>query len=286
MKGLIMAAGKGSRLYPATIPVDKALVPIYDKPLIYYPMETMIYAGIRDIMIIVGSGKTERFYGLFGDGSDLGMSIQYREQPARRGIADAFLIAEDFIGNDLVCLMLGDNIFIGGMASHLKLACRNPKGATIFAIPSQHPERYGVVWIDDFGCATSIEEKPTQTPTSNLVVPGAYVYDNMACELAKTLKPSARGELEITDLNRLYLEAGMLNVRMLERNSNVWMDIGNAEDMVNASVTIRSLYRDYSMCNGYVEVAAFCNGWIDIMQLHSLAEKYLGTQYGDYLMNL
>ena len=285
MKAIILAAGRGTRLFPVTRLIDKSLVAVYDKPLIYYPLTTLLEAGVRDILILVGGGKTARYRELFGDGHDFGVSIQYREQPVQRGIADAFLLAEDYIHEEPVCLLLGDNIFLGaGFAKQLKAAFSENDGATIFACPSDHPERFGVVEFDDAGNALSIEEKPAN-PRSNYIIPGAYVYDGSVCALAKTLTPSRRGELEISDLNQRYLEQGRLSVRPLKKNL-IWMDVGSADAMLDAAIIVRDLEQSTGHLIGSIEAASFHCGYIGLEQVHTLGRRLAGTSYGEQLLQL
>ena len=285
MKAIILAAGRGTRLFPVTRPVDKPLVAVYDKPLIYYPMTTLLEAGVRDILILVGPGKTARFTELFGDGSEIGVRIQYAEQTVRRGLVDAFLKAEEFVHHEPVCLMLGDNIFLGGgFSEQLEAAFSNPSGAAIFACPSDHPERFGVVEFDESGSALSIEEKPVH-PRSRFIVPGVYIYDSSAIELAKTLTPSDRGELEISDLNQRYLEQGRLRVRPLGEDV-FWIDVGSADAVLDAANYIRELERSTGHLVGCIEAASLRRGNIDADQVHVLGGRLAETSYGRYLLSL
>ncbi len=281
MKGIILAAGKGTRLYPITRPVCKPLLPVYDKPMIYYPLTVLMTAGIRDVMVIVPPDDMDPFVNLLGDGSQLGIRITYREQKVQRGIADAFLIAEDFIGDDSVCLALGDNIFYGpAFRRKLRTAMQNTEGATIFGYYVADPRAFGVVEIDRNGKALSIEEKPTH-PKSNYIVPGLYFYDNKVIEIAKKIQPSARGELEITAVNNLYLEKQMLHVVTLG-DEFTWFDTGNADSLYEAAGSIRAAQRSGKMI-GCLEETALRNGWIDTDQLLELARTMEKTKYGQYL---
>ena len=281
MKGIILAAGKGTRLYPITRPVCKPLLPVYDKPMIYYPLSVLMTAGIRDVMVIVPPDDMDPFVNLLGDGSQLGIHITYREQKVQRGIADAFLIAEDFIGDDSVCLALGDNIFYGpAFRRKLRMAMQNTEGATIFGYYVADPRAFGVVEIDRDGKALSIEEKPTH-PKSNYIVPGLYFYDNKVVDAAKKIKPSARGELEITSVNNCYLEKQMLHVVTLG-DEFTWFDTGNADSLYEAAGSIRAAQRSGKMI-GCLEETALRNGWIDRDQLLELAGTMEKTKYGQYL---
>ena len=282
MKGIILAAGKGTRLYPVTLPVCKPLLPVYDKPMIYYPLSVLMTAGIREILVIVPPGEMDPFVGLLGDGAQLGIHIEYREQKVQRGIADAFLIGREFIGDDSVCLALGDNIFYGpAFRRKLRAAMRNTEGATIFGYYVSDPRAFGVVEIDRCGKAVSIEEKPTH-PKSNYVVPGLYFYDNKVIDIAETVKPSARGELEITAVNNAYLNFGMLNVVTLG-DEFTWFDTGNADSLYEAAGSIRAAQRSGKMI-GCLEETALRNGWITTEQLLDLAKPMEKTKYGQYLI--
>lgn len=284
MKGIILAAGKGTRLYPITLPVCKPLLPVYDKPMLYYPLSVLMTAGIRDILVIVPPDDMQPFVDLLGDGSQLGIRITYKEQKVQRGIADAFLIGEDFIGEDSVCLALGDNIFYGpAFRRKLKTAMKNKSGATIFGYYVPDPRDFGVVEIDGNGKALSIEEKP-QHPKSNFIVPGLYFYDNRVVELAKQVTPSARGELEITSVNNAYLSEGNLNVVTLGKEFT-WFDTGNADSLYEAAGAIRAAQRSGKML-GCLEETAYRNGWITNEQLLECAKKLEKTNYGQYLMAL
>lgn len=284
MKGIILAAGKGTRLYPITLPVCKPLLPVYDKPMIYYPLSVLMTAGIRDILVIVPPDDMQSFVDLLGDGSQLGINITYKEQKVQRGIADAFIIGEEFIGDDSVCLALGDNIFYGpAFRRKLRTAMKNTEGATIFGYYVADPRAFGVVEIDHSGKALSIEEKPTH-PKSNYIVPGLYFYDNKVVELAKTIKPSARGELEITAVNNAYLTYGMLNVVTLGKEFT-WFDTGTADSLYEAAGAIRAAQRSGKMI-ACLEETAFRNGWIDEEQLMETAKSMEKTHYGQYLTAL
>jgi len=282
MKGIILAAGKGTRLYPITRPVCKPLLPVYDKPMIYYPLNLLMTAGIRDILVIVPPDDQEPFVSLLGDGSKYGVRISYVEQKIQRGIADAFLIGADFIGNDSVCLALGDNIFYGpGFRRKLRTAMKNTEGATIFGYYVADPRPFGVVEFDAHGKAISIEEKPAH-PKSNYIVPGLYFYDNRVVDIARQVKPSARGELEITAVNNAYLNYGMLNVVPLGDEFS-WFDAGNADSLYEAAGAIRAAQRSGKML-GCLEETAMGNGWISREELLALAAEMEKTRYGQYLM--
>jgi len=282
MKGIILAAGNGTRLYPITRPVCKPLLPVYDKPMIYYPLNLLMTAGIRDILVIVPPDDQEPFVSLLGDGSKYGVRISYVEQKVQRGIADAFLIGADFIGNDSVCLALGDNIFYGpGFRRKLRTAMKNTEGATIFGYYVADPRPFGVVEFDAHGKAISIEEKPAH-PKSNYIVPGLYFYDNRVVDIARQVKPSARGELEITAVNNAYLNYGMLNVVPLGDEFS-WFDAGNADSLYEAAGAIRAAQRSGKML-GCLEETAMGNGWISREELLALAAEMEKTRYGQYLM--
>lgn len=281
MKGIILAAGKGTRLYPITRPVCKPLLPVFDKPMIYYPLNVLMTAGIRDILVIVPPDDQEPFVNLLGDGSQLGIHIEYLEQKVQRGIADAFVIGADFIGEDSVCLALGDNIFYGpAFRRKLRQAIRNTEGATVFGYYVADPRAFGVVEFDGNGKAISIEEKPAH-PKSNYIVPGLYFYDNKVVELARKVQPSARGELEITSVNNAYLEAGMLHVVTLG-DEFTWFDTGNADSLYEAAGAIRAAQRSGKMI-GCLEETALKNGWIDREQMLNIAKEMEKTRYGQYL---
>lgn len=286
MKGIILAAGKGTRLYPMTKPVCKPLLPVYDKPLLYYPLAVLQQAKIRDVLIIVPPDETEPFARLLGNGSQLGMNIQYIEQKVQRGIADAFLVGEKFIGDGDVCLILGDNIFYGvGLEHQLEQAMEVEKdgGAVVFGYYVDHPEAFGVVEFDAEGKALSIEEKP-QKPKSNYIVPGLYFYDNHVVEIAKQVQPSARGELEITSVNNAYLEMGKLNVVKLNP-SFTWLDAGTEDSLLESAITIQRLKKATGVNVGCIEEHALRNGWITQEQLENLSGELISTKYGQYLKN-
>lgn len=287
MKGIILAAGKGTRLYPMTKPVCKPLLPVYDKPLLYYPLAVLQQAKIRDVLVIVPPDETEPFDRLLGDGSQLGMSIQYVEQKVQRGIADAFIVGEEFIGDDDVCLILGDNIFYGvGFEQQLEQAIKTEEtgGAVVFGYYVDHPEAFGVVEFDETGRAVSIEEKPKK-PKSNYIVPGLYFYDNRVVEIAKQVQPSARGELEITSVNNTYLEMGELNVVKLNP-SFTWLDAGTEDSLLESAITIQRLKNAAGVNVGCIEEHSLRNGWITQKQLESLANELAKTKYGQYLSGL
>lgn len=285
MKGIILAAGKGTRLYPMTKPICKPLLPVYDKPLIYYPLSVLQLAGIREVLVIVPPDDTAPFVRLLGDGSQLGMHITYIEQKIQRGIADAFLIGEEFIGDDNVCLILGDNIFHGpGLKECMEQAEANQRGATIFGYYVDHPEAFGVVEFDENGKAISIEEKPKK-PKSNYIVPGLYFYDNTVIEKAKTVKPSARGELEITSVNNLYLEEGDLNVVTLDK-SFTWLDAGTEDSLLESALAIQKIQEEEGRYVACIEEQAMRNGWIGRSQLVYLSENLGKTRYAAYLKGL
>ena len=284
MKGIILAAGKGTRLYPITLPVCKPLLPVYDKPMIYYPLSVLMSAGIRDILVIVPGDEQQPFVELLGDGSRLGISISYAEQSVQRGIADAFLIGEEFIGDDSVCLALGDNIFYGlSLRGKLRRAVKTLEGATIFGYYVADPRPFGVVEFDRDGKAVSIEEKP-KNPKSNYIVPGLYFYDNSVVEIAKHITPSSRGELEITDVNNVYMKNGRLSVISLESEYS-WFDAGSADNLYNAAGAIRLAQRSGKMI-GCVEEIALVNHWITSAQLMHEAMEMDKTQYGRYLLEI
>ena len=279
MKGIILAGGSGTRLYPITKGISKQLMPIYDKPMIYYPLTTLIQAGIREILIITTPEDAEAFQRLFGDGSQLGLMIDYAVQPRPEGLAQAFLIGEDFIGDDSVALVLGDNIFhgFGGELSQ----CRNPDGGIIFAYEVSDPQRYGVVEFDQAGQALSIEEKPEE-PRSNHAVVGLYFYDNSVIDIAKSITPSDRGELEITSINEAYLRRGALSVQRLHRGS-VWLDTGTVDSMSEAAAYVEVMQKRTGIVIGSPEVAAYEAGFISQAELEALAQPLLKSGYGEYL---
>jgi glucose-1-phosphate thymidylyltransferase len=284
MKGIILAGGHGTRLYPITQVICKQLLPVYDKPMIYYPLSTLMLAGIRDILIISTPDDLPRFKTLLGDGSPLGVRFSYQVQEQPRGLADAFLVGEEFIANDPVGLVLGDNIFYGHGLTELLRQSVGADGATIFAYAVKDPERYGVVEIGAGGQAVSIEEKPAR-PRSNLAVAGLYFYDRDVTAIAKTLRPSARNELEITDLNRVYLEKGKLNVKILGRGF-AWLDTGTHESLVNATLFIKTVEDRQDFKIACIEEIVFKNGWIDREQLRRLALPLEKSGYGSYLLRV
>ena len=285
MKGIILAAGRGTRLYPMTRPVCKPLLPVYDKPLIYYPLSVLMQAGINEVLVIVPPGEVDTFFALLGDGSHLGMSIQYTVQPVARGIADALLIGRRFLDGDDVCLVLGDNIFWApDLAGTLKKAAARNRGATVFGCYVDDPRPFGVVEFDSSGRAISIEEKP-KNPKSNYIVPGLYFYDNAAMDIAAHLTPSARGELEITDVNLEFLRLDQLQVIPLEDNY-LWLDAGNADSLLTAAQAIRDLQQSSGRYVGCIEKESLRAGWISREQLHRLGDELNMTAYGKYLLSL
>lgn len=282
MKGIILAAGKGTRLYPMTKPVCKPLLPVYDKPLIYYSIAVLMEADIRDIMIIIPPDEEQTFRKLLGDGSAFGVQITYAVQYVARGIADAFLVAEDFVQGDCACLILGDNIFYAkNLREKLMQAASNPNGATVFGYYVDDPRAFGVVEFDEDGKAISLEEKPKH-PKSNYIIPGLYFYDAEVLALAKTLQPSARGELEITDLNRLYLESGKLQVIPLESDF-VWMDAGTADSLLESAQTIKQIQDDTGRYVACLEEIAYRHGYLSEAQVNQAGKTLQSTLYGQYL---
>ena len=285
MKGIILAGGSGTRLYPLTKVTSKQLLPIYDKPMIYYPISVLMEAGIREILIISTPEDTPRFKELLGDGAQFGLSLEYAVQPSPDGLAQAFIIGEKFIGNEPVAMILGDNIFHGhGLKNHLKSAASKTKGATVFGYYVDDPERFGIVEFDKNGKAISIEEKP-EKPKSNYCVSGLYFYDNDVVEYAKNLKPSARGELEITDLNRIYLEKGELDVKLLGKGFT-WLDTGTHESLVEATNFVYTMETHQHRKIACLEEIAYLNGWISDEELLKAYEIFKKNQYGKYLKDV
>ena len=288
MKGIILAGGAGTRLYPLTMVTSKQLLPVYDKPMIYYPLSTLMLAGIQDILIISTPEDTPRFEHLLGDGSQFGVHFSYKVQPSPDGLAQAFLLGEEFIGDDCCAMVLGDNIFYGnGFSRILKAAAVNAEKngrATVFGYYVSDPERFGIVEFDDNGKVISVEEKPEQ-PKSNYAITGLYFYDKRVVELAKQVRPSARGELEITSLNAMYLEQGDLDVQLLGRGF-AWLDTGTHESLAEASTYIEVIEKRQGLKVACLEEIAYRNGWIDSAKLRAIAEPMRGNQYGQYLLKV
>lgn len=285
MKGIILAGGRGTRLYPMTKTVSKQLLPIYDKPLIYYPLSVLLLAGIREILVISTPDDLPMYKKLLGDGSRLGVSFSYKVQERPRGLADAFIVGEEFIGKDSVCLILGDNVFYGtNLSSVLWQAMENERGATIFGYPVHDPRAYGVVEFDKDFKVLSIEEKP-QRPKSNYAVPGLYLYDNRVIEIAKNVQPSARGEIEITSVNNAYLEMGELNVVLLKRGM-AWLDTGSPKGMLQAAEFVETIQERQGFYVSCIEEIAWRRGFINTQQLLELGEELYMTDYGQYLIEI
>ena len=284
MKGIILAGGSGTRLHPLTLAVSKQLMPIYDKPMIYYPLSTLMLAGINEILIISTPHDLPHFEKLLGDGSDIGCKFSYKEQPSPDGLAQAFILGEEFIGDDKVALILGDNIFYGSGMSKLLQSCADPVGGVVFAYQVQDPERYGVVEFDQDNKVVSIEEKP-ENPKSHYAVPGIYFYDNDVVEIAKNIKPSLRGELEITDINKEYLKRGQLQVGVFDRGT-AWLDTGTIQSLMQAGQFVQVIEERQGMKIGAIEEVAYRMGYIDRQQLNKVAEPLKKSGYGNYLLTI
>lgn len=285
MKGIILAGGSGTRLYPLTMVTSKQLLPIYDKPMIYYPLSTLMLAGIKEILIISTPEDTPRFKSLLGDGSQFGIHLQYKVQPSPDGLGQAFLIGEEFIGSDSVSMILGDNIYYGsGMRKILQRASQKERGATVFGYHVQDPERYGVVEFDHHGKVLSVEEKP-KVPKSNYAITGLYFFDNRVVEIAKNVQPSARGELEITSINEAYLNMGELEVELLGRGFT-WLDTGTHQSLVAATNFVKTVEEHQGIKIAALEEIAYINGWIDKEELIESSKKFSKTGYGQYLLRV
>jgi glucose-1-phosphate thymidylyltransferase len=285
MKGIILAGGKGTRLYPLTIAISKQILPVYDKPMVYYPLSMLMLAGIRETLVISTPDALPGFRQLLGDGSQWGLKFEYAEQPEPRGLADAFLVGREFIGDSPVCLMLGDNIFYGqGMATLLQECASLQEGAIIFGYKVNDPQRYGIVEFDEAGKVLSLEEKP-QIPRSSFAIPGIYFYDNQVVEIAEQLEPSPRGEIEITDLNRVYLEKGQLKARMFSRGV-AWLDAGTHESLLQASMFIEAIQQRQGLMISCPEEIAYRMGYITLEQLCELGSALAGNSYGEYILDI
>ena len=285
MKGIILAGGSGTRLHPATLAINKQLLPVYDKPMIYYPLSALMLAGIREILVISSPEYIDNYRKLFGDGSQWGLEFSYAEQPKPEGLAQAFIIGREFIGKDRVMLVLGDNIFFGaGLAEKLKVAAQRKSGATVFAYHVDDPRSYGVVNLDEAGKALSIEEKP-HNPTSPWAVTGLYVYDNRVLDIAARVKPSKRGELEITDVNRAYMALEALTVERLGRGF-AWLDTGTHDNLIEASEFVRTIQKRQGIQIACLEEIAYLNGFISHERLHQLGKQLEKTAYGQYILRL
>lgn len=284
MKGIILAGGSGTRLHPLTLAVSKQLMPVYDKPMIYYPLSTLMLAGIKDILIISTPQDLPHFEKLLGDGSQIGCNFSYVAQPSPDGLAQAFILGEDFIGDDKVALILGDNIFFSSGLSNLMQSCSDPDGGVVFAYAVRDPERYGVVEFDEDNNVVSIEEKPTH-PKSNYAVPGLYFYDNDVVQIAKSIQPSPRGELEITDINKEYLKRGKLKVGVFNRGT-AWLDTGTVQSLMQAGQFVQVIEERQGMKIGAIEEVAYRMGYIDKEQLIKIAEPLRKSGYGEYLLRI